>query len=100
MGYFMFIQEVIIKQVKDGGGFFGIGADQKTDTSNGEQLGLFVRYVYNGEPLERLVEYIECDSCTGQAIYNHIVQALINLGMDPKMCRAQAYVGAGNMAGC
>ena len=34
MGYFMFIQEVIIKQVKDGGGFFGIGADEVTDTSN------------------------------------------------------------------
>ena len=80
---------MIIKQVKDGGGFLGIGADEVTDTSNWEQLGLVVRYVYNGEPLERLVEYTaECDSYTGQAICNHIVQAQINLRLDPKMCRA------------
>jgi len=95
-----FIYEVIIKQVKDGGGFFGIGADKVTDTSNREQLGLVVQYVYNGEPLERMVEYIECDMCTGQAICNHIVQSLIKLGLDPTMCRAQTYHGAGNMAGC
>ena len=87
MGYYMFIQEVIIKQVKDGRGFFGIGADEVTDTSNWEQLGLVVPYIYNGEALERLVEYTECDRCTGQAICNHIVQALMNLGLDPKMCR-------------
>lgn len=50
---------MIIKQVKDGGGFFGIGADEVTDTSNWEQLGLVVRYVYNGEPLERLVAVLD-----------------------------------------
>ena len=95
-----YIQEVIVQQVKDGGGFFGIGADEVTDTSNWEQLGLVVRYLHNGEPVEKLVEYIECESCTGVAICNHIVQALINLELDPKMCRAQTYDGAGNMAGC
>ena len=66
-----FIHEVIIMQVRDGGGFFGIGAEEVTDTSNWEQLGL-----YNGEPLERLVEYIVC---------NHTVQSLIKLGLDPPM---------------
>ena len=64
-----YIQEVIVKEVKDGGGFFGIGADEATDTANWEQLGLVVRYLHNGEPIERLVEYIECESCTGEAIY-------------------------------
>ena len=81
--------------MKDGGGFFDIGADEVTDTSN-----WVVRYIYNGEPVERLVECIECDSCTGEAICNHIVQALINLALDPKMCRAQTYDGPVNMAGC
>jgi len=95
-----FIYEVIIKQVKDGGGFFGIGTDEVTDTSNWEQVGLVVQYFYNGEPIERLAEYIECDICTGQAICNHIVQSLIKLGLGPTMCRAQTYHGAGNMAGC
>lgn len=71
---------MIIKQVKDGGSFFGIGANEKTATSNWEQLGLVVQYLSNGKPLERLVEYTECGSCSGEAIGNHIVQALINRG--------------------
>ena len=95
-----YIQEVIVKEAKDGGGFFGIGADEVTDTANWEQLGLVVRYLHNGEPIERLVEYIKCESCTGEAICNAIVHALTSLQLDPKMCRAQTYDGAGNMAGC
>ena len=64
-----------------------------------EQLGLVVRYLHDGAPVERLVEYIECETCTGVAICNQIVQAVANLGLDPEMCRAQTYDGAGNIAG-
>ncbi|XP_068680734.1 52 kDa repressor of the inhibitor of the protein kinase-like [Montipora foliosa] len=88
-----YIQEVIFKEVKDGGGFFGIGADEVTDTANWEQLGLVGRYLHDGEPIERLVEYIECESCTGEAICNAIVHALTNLQLDLKMCRAQLMMG-------
>ena len=48
-----YIQQVIVEEVKEGGGFFGIEADKVTDTSNWEQLGLVVRYMKNGKPVER-----------------------------------------------
>ena len=45
------------------------------------------------------MEYTECETCTGVAICNQIVQAVANLGLDPEMCRAQTYDGAGNIVG-
>ena len=94
-----YLQDVLVQQVEDGGGWYGIEADEVTDTSNWEQLGLVLRYMHSGEPTEKLVEYIELDTCTGAAISSAIVKALTNMGLDPQMCRAQTYDGAGNMAG-
>ena len=74
-------------------------ADEVTDTSNWEQLGLVLWYMHSGEPTEKLVEYIELDTCTGAAISSAIVKALTNMGLDPQMCRSHTYDGAGNMAG-
>lgn len=95
-----YIQSQIINQVKSSGGFFGIEADEVTDSANWEQLGLVIRYLYNGKVTERLVSYIQCEGCTGREICDEIVQELSNLGLDPKMCRAQTYDGAGAMSGC
>ena len=41
-----YIQDTIIDQVKSAGGFFGIEADEVTDSSNWEELGLVIRYLY------------------------------------------------------
>ena len=41
-----YIQDTIINQVKSAGGFFGIEADEVTDSSNWEELGLVIRYLY------------------------------------------------------
>ncbi len=94
-----YLQNVIVKQVKEGGDFFGISADEVTDVSNWEQLRLVIRYVSNGQPTEKLLEYIGCESCTGQDICSNILSSLEGLGLDPKFCRAQTYDRAGNMAG-
>ena len=45
------------------------------------------------------MSYIQCEGCTGREVCDKIVQALSNLGLDPKMCRVQAYDGAGAMSG-
>ena len=42
-----YIQDVLVQQVKDGGGWYGIEADEVTNASNWEQLGLVFRYHYN-----------------------------------------------------
>ena len=95
-----YVQSIIIQQIKDGGGFYGIQADEVTDVSNWEQLGLVVRYICNGQVVERLLEYIKCESCTGEKVSEAIISTLQQLQLDPMLCRAQTYDGAGNMAGC
>ena len=64
---------------KSAGGFFGIEADEVTDSSNWEELGLVIRYLYNGEVTERLVCYIQCEGCTGREVCDEIIK----LGVEP-----------------
>ena len=52
-----------------------------TDISNSEQLGLVLRYIKNGKPVERLVEYIECGSVTGAALCEDIKRTLLILNL-------------------
>jgi hypothetical protein len=95
-----YVQSKIIKQVTDGGGFYGVQADEVLDVSNWEQLGLIVRYVCDGQVVERLLEFIKCESCIGENVFQTIISKLRQLRLDPMLCRAQTYDGAGNMGGC
>ena len=65
-----YIQEQIVFDVKsqEVWPFYGIMADEVTDTSNWEQLGLVLCYVKNGHPEERFLEFVMCENITGEAI--------------------------------
>ena len=65
-----YIQEQIIYEIKSQaiGAKFSIQADKVTDVSNRKQLALLLRYVKNGKPVERLIEYIMCKSIAGTAL--------------------------------
>ena len=71
-----YIQCVIIDEVKEQsiGPKFSIQADEVTDISNSEQLGLPLRCINNGKPTGRLVEYILYGSISGQALCDDIQQ--------------------------
>ena len=84
---------------QEGHNFFAIEADEIRDISNWEQLGIAVRYIKNHNAVERILAYVDCESTTGESICNAIVQCLKDCGLDPLMCRAQTYDGAGNMMG-
>ena len=96
-----FIQSEIVNDIQNQteGPFFGISADEVTDVSNWEQLGIVVRYVRNCQAIEKLLEFVQCDDVKGASIAEFIINALNNAGLYPQMCRAQTYNGAGNMAG-
>ena len=97
-----FIQSKIVSNVKNQavGALYGIMADEVTDVGNWEQLGILLRYVDNNVPVEKLLAYVRCDTITGDAISDNIIQTLTQNGLDPSKCRSQTYDGAGNMAGC
>ena len=76
-----------------------IQAEIVHDISNWEQLGIVFRYIKNKEPVERLLEFVECESVTGENICAVILKVIRSHGLQPNLCRAQMYDGAGNMAG-
>ncbi|XP_035989381.1 zinc finger MYM-type protein 1-like isoform X2 [Fundulus heteroclitus] len=96
-----YIQSTIVHDVlnKEWGPHSAVIADEVTDVSNCEQLGVCIRYVKDGIPVERLIDFVGCDSITGEAICKNLLTSLKKVDLDPKLCRAQGYDGAGNMAG-
>ena len=96
-----YIQDVIVQEISNQeiGPKFAIMADEVTDVSDWEQLGLLVRYTRNNTLVERLLQFSKCKAIKGNDICETIVSSLKEVGLDPKNCRAQNYDGAGNMAG-
>ncbi|VDI02111.1 Hypothetical predicted protein [Mytilus galloprovincialis] len=96
-----YIQKYIVEEMKSQpfGGYFGIQCDEVSDTSNWEQLGLVLRYVVDGVPVERLLEFILAEETTGESLCNLVVQSLASNGLDIQLCRSQTMDGAGNMSG-
>ena len=96
-----FIQDKIVGEIQSqsAGPYFSIMADEVTDTSNWEQLGIMVRYVKENTPVERLLCFENCERITGAALCDILVSTLKDIGLDPVNCRAQCFDGAGNMAG-
>ena len=95
------ILEKILSKVKRAQ-FFTLIADEVTDRSNKEQLGLALRYVNpeDSSIREDLVSFLECDGgISGQALAEMMVDFLRKHGLDPTKLRGQAYDGAGNMSG-
>ena len=88
-----FIQSELVNDIQNQteGPVFGISADEVTDVSNWEQLGIVVRYVRNCQAIEKLLEFAHCDDIKGASIAEFINNALNNAGLNPQMCRAQTY---------
>ena len=96
-----YIQHEIVKEIKKQpeGPFYGLSADEVTDVSNWEQLGVIVSYTKDFRPVEKLLEYVHCEDIKGTSIANYLITTLKDAGLDVLMCRSQTYDGAGNMSG-
>ena len=77
----------------------GIQCDEVRDSSNWEHLGLVIRYVKGHMPCEKLLEFMPCETTTGEALCQSAAKCLTDSGLDIKLCRSQTLDGAGNMAG-
>ena len=96
-----YIQKEIVKEIntQSFGPLFGIQCDEVTDISNWEQLGIVLRYTRRNMQIERLLEFVPCESTSGEAICQNILNALASVGIDVQNCRSQTMDGAGNMSG-
>lgn len=79
--------------------YFGFQCDEVTDSSIWERLGIVLRYTILNTPVERLLEFVECDKVTGEAVCDIIVTSLSEAGLDVQNCRSHTMAGVGNMSG-
>ena len=49
--------------------------------------------------MERLLAFVDCESVTGEKICENVVDTFKQVNLQPELCQAQTYDGAGNMAG-
>ena len=70
-----YIQSQIVAHINNqiGGRYYGISADEVTDSSNWEQLGIVLRYVKDSVAVEKLIEYVKCHKIKGNTIAKLLV---------------------------
>ena len=56
--------------------FYGMQGDKVRDIKNWEQLGVVIRFIKKHKPVEKLIEFINSEEATGQAICEKLLQGL------------------------
>ena len=94
------IREQVLSEVSDAK-FYTVLADEAADSANWEQLPLVLRFVDSESEIRlELVDFVRCESTTGQAISQMILGKLREFALRPEeRLQGQGYDGAGNMAG-
>lgn len=96
------MQDGVLKELRHQSGRFlySISADEVTDSSNTEQLAVVIRSVGpTGDIRERLLEYCDLESMTGESVADALMDCLSRHGLSLEDCRGQTYDGAANMSG-
>ena len=76
----------------------GIQMDEVADSANIEQLGIILRYLFEGKPRERLFEYIDCDRTTGEELCNSIFKVFEKSPFNIDDCGSQKMDRTTNMS--
>ena len=81
-------------------GYYSISADEASDQANHEQMSIVLRFVDATNTIRtEFMGFLKCESTTGEAIANLIIDNLRNWNIPLENCRGQTYDGAGNMSG-
>ena len=96
-----FLQQLVVTDIEREGEYslYGLRVVEVTSQlrAGGTLLAIIVRYVKNKNPVERMVEILDCEETTGKAIAKGILGILTKIGLDPQLCRSQTYEVEGNL---
>lgn len=92
------MQKKIAEEVREAG-MFSVQLDTTQDESVIDQCSLVLRYVYNGEIKERLLDVISCNESTGKSFLELLKKALEQNNIDLSRCIGNSTDGAANMQG-
>ena len=97
-----FVRDSILNEIRESG-YYSIAADEASDQANHEQMSIVLRFVRFVDATNTIrtefMGFLKCESTTGEAIANLIVDNLRNWNIPLENCRGQTYDGAGNMSG-
>ncbi|GBP12569.1 Zinc finger MYM-type protein 1 [Eumeta japonica] len=90
----------IISQIKDSR-YYSLSVDSTPDLTHMDQLSVVIRYIKDGQPVERFLTFIELKTHhTGDKLAKQTLQYLEeHCGLDFSKCRDQSYDEASNMSG-
>lgn len=92
------VKDILVSEIKESQ-YFSISVDSTPDVSHTDQLSFCIRYVKNGSPVERFLEFIQITDHISQSLANTVEQFLTDNIIDIMNCRGQSYDNANNMAG-
>lgn len=79
--------------------YFSISVDSTPDVSHSDQLVFCVRYVKNGTPIERFLQFVHINQHKAEYLTNTVVNFMSKNSINLADCRGQSYDNASNMAG-
>lgn len=92
------VLKTIVKELKSAK-YYSISVDSTPDLSHVDQLTFIVRYVNDGQPIERFLQFLPIDEHNAQYIADTILNFLESFDISIKDCRGQSYDNASNMSG-
>lgn len=79
--------------------YFSISVDSTPDVSHCDQLVFCVKYVQNGESIERFIKFIQIDQHKSEYLANTVIEFMSKNSINFSDCRGQSYDNTNNMAG-
>lgn len=79
--------------------YFSISVDSTPDVSHCDQLVFCIRYVQNGAPVERFLQFIPINQHKPEYLTNAVIEFMEKHSIDFANCRGQSYDNTNNMAG-
>ncbi|CAG9790403.1 unnamed protein product [Diatraea saccharalis] len=92
------VLKTIVKELESAK-YYSISVDSTPDLSHVDQLTFIVRYVKDGEPIERFLQFLPMEGHNAQNIADIILNFFDSLDIPIKDCRGQSYDNASNMSG-
>lgn len=92
------VLKTIVNELKSAK-YYSISVDSTPDLSHVDQLTFIVRYVKDGQPIERFLQFLPMDGHDAQYIADTILNFFESLDIPIKDCRGQSYDNASNMSG-
>lgn len=92
------VLKVILDELREAK-YFSISVDSTPDVTHNDQLVFCIRYVKNGAPIERFLQFIHINQHKSEYLTNTVIEFMSNQSINFSDCRGQSYDNTNNMAG-